>query len=92
MGANPQSAYLHATLIHHWKMQQLVFNMVQMVLTIVLGNLIQQVRVNKPRGLFLSCKDDQRHQNISAMPGRQHAFGSVLRIDPQWGSLPSSVV
>lgn len=53
------------------------------MLAIVLENLIQQFRVSKPGGLLLSCKDDQQHQNISAMPGRQRAFGSVLRIDPQ---------
>lgn len=61
-------------------------------LAIVLENLIQQFGVSKPGGLLLSCKDDQQHQNISAMPGLGRAFGSVLRIDPQWGSLLSSVV
>lgn len=62
------------------------------MLASALENLIQQFWMSKPGGLLFSCKDDQQHQNISAMPGQQRAFGSVLRIDPQWGSLPSSVV
>lgn len=37
---------------------------------IVLENVTQQFGVSKSGGLFLSCKDDQQHQNISAMPGR----------------------
>lgn len=56
--------------------------------TIVVENLIQQFSVSKPGGSFLSCKEDQQHRNISAMPGQRCAFASGLRIDLTMGLTP----
>lgn len=61
---------------------------------IVSDNLMQQFEVSKPEGLWpplLLLEGRAGGTEISAMPGHQRAFGNVLRIDPQWGTLPSVV-